>query len=210
MSSYENPVVDKLIRWGGIALIVSGVCVAAAYLLHPPEAPPETVASGMWIFIHGTFMVSLLGGVFGMIALMIPYIRGGGGMSGVTGFAMGLISLIFIFGLDYSEVFIFPTMAVEFPPVIEKYGAGESMPSVAFAFPLTGLLFMVGFLLFGYQLYKSKTMPASASFTIMLGVVIFAVGLSGFVPMLVVKVGAVIFGAGLALLGKGLLETASA
>lgn len=123
MSSYENPVVDKLIRWGGIALIVSGVCVAAAYLLHPPEAPPETVASGMWIFIHGTFMVSLLGGVFGMIALMIPYIRGGGGMSGVTGFAMGL---------------------------------------------------------------------------------------SGFVPMLVVKVGAVIFGAGLALLGKGLLETASA
>jgi hypothetical protein len=89
MSSYENPAVDKLIRWGGSALIVSGVCLAVAYLIHPPEAPPETVASGMWIGI-------------------------------------------------------------------------------------------------------------------------FAVGLSGFVPMLVVKVGAVIFGAGLALLGKGLLETESA
>lgn len=129
MSSYDNPIVEKLIKWGGFALIISGICVAVAYLIHPPAAPPETVASGMWIFIHVTFMVSLLGGVFGMIALMIPYIRGGGGMSGVTGFAMGLISLVFIFGLDYAEVFIFPTMAVEFPPVIEKYGAGESMAS---------------------------------------------------------------------------------
>lgn len=51
MSSYDNPIVEKLIKWGGLALIVSGICVAVAYLIHSPTAPPETVASGMWIFI---------------------------------------------------------------------------------------------------------------------------------------------------------------
>ncbi len=39
--------------------------------------------------------------------------------------------------------------------------------------------------------------------------VIFAVGLSGFVPMIVVKIGAVVFGSGLALWGKRLLSTDS-
>ena len=209
MTDHENPILRKLMRWGGYALVISGLCVALAYLFHPPEAPPSMVASTMWILIHTSFMVSLLGGVFGMTAMMIPYLRNDGGMVGVAGYVMGLTSLIFIFGLDYAEVFNFTTKAVEFPPVIEKYGAGESMPSVAFAFPATGLLFLVGFLLFGYEMFKSKTIPASACVTLMTGVVIFAVGLSGFVPMMVVKIGAVVFGIGLGLLGKALLGAAS-
>ena len=42
----------------------------------------------------------------------------GGTVEGVVGCVFSITSLIFIFGLDYSEVFIFPTLAVTFPDVV--------------------------------------------------------------------------------------------
>ncbi len=196
--------IERLIRWAGPLGIVGGIALAAAYLAHPPEAPPETVASAMWIWIHVGFMVSLLAGIFLLIALLECYFRAGGGMSGFIGFAMAVVSLVFVFGLDYSEVFIFPTMAVEFPEVVEKYGDGTSMPSVAFAFPVTGLLFLAGFVLFAWQLYKTNAVDKGAALLTIVGTVVFAIGLSGMFPMIVVRVGATLFGAALAWLGVSL------
>lgn len=200
----DNRTTKKLIKWGGLASIVSGICLAISYLLHPATAPPEIVASNFWILIHAGFMVSLLGGIFSLIALLAVYLSKGGKISGFLGFLMGTIGLIFIFGLDYAEVFIFPVLAVEFPAVVEKYGAGETMPSVAFAFPVAGLLFALGFLLFCYELYKTQTVARGAALLTMVGVVIFTIGLSGISPIIVVKLGSIIFGLGLVWLGRSL------
>ncbi len=122
-------------------------------------------------------------------------------MSGFMGFLMAVTSLVFVFGLDYAEVFIFPTLAVEFPEVVVAYGDGTMMPSVAFAFPATGVLFVVGFLLFGKELYRTETVEKGASLLTMIGTIVFGIGLSGLVPMIVVRIGAVVFGAGLVWLG---------
>jgi len=151
-------------------------------------------------------MVSLLSGVFLLVALLGKYLAHGGTMSGVIGFALAVTSLVFVFGLDYSEVFIFPTLAVEFPEVVVKYGDGTSMPSVAFAFPVTGAMFLAGFVLFSSELLKTKAIHRNTGYLTILGTVIFAVGLSGLLPMIVVRVGAVVFGAGLIALGYGLLH----
>ena len=207
LPSQSAATVKQLIRWSGPLGIIGGFALAAAYLAHPPEAPPETVASTMWLWIHVGFMVSLLAGIFLLIGLLTRYFLAGGGISGFAGFAMAVISLVFVFGLDYSEVFIFPTMAVEFPAVIEKYGDGTSMPSVAFAFPLTGLLFLVGFVLFSWQLYRTNAVAKGAALLTIIGTIVFAAGLSGMFPMFVVRVGAVIFGAALAWLGTCLWKT---
>jgi len=191
-------------RWSAVVLVVGGVCLAASYLLHPDSAPTETVASGFWQVIHTGFLISLLGGIFGLGGLLAHGLDRGAGKASVFGYAMGVVSLVLIAGLDYAEIFIFPTLAVEFPAVVEKYGAGESMPSVAFAFPLAGLLFFLGFLTFLSQLHATESVGRSSSIISMVGVVVFTVGLSGFVPMIVVKVGASLFGLGLVLLGASL------
>ena len=201
--------VEGLLRWAGIIGVIGGVALAAAYLTHPPDAPPETVASALWICIHVSFMVSLIGGIFLLFALLIQYFRSGGGIAGFIGFAMAVISLVFVFGLDYAEVFIFPTLAVEFPGVVKKYGAGTMMPSVAFAFPLTGLLFLAGFILFAWQLYRTNAVAKGASLLTIIGTIVFGVGLSGFVPMIVVRIGSVLFGGGLVSLGMSLRAKAS-
>jgi hypothetical protein len=203
----KTKLTDMLIRWAGGAGILGGIALAAAYLAHPPAAPPNVVASTAWIWIHVGFLVSLICGIFLLIALLALYLRKDGRMSGFVGFALALVSLVLVAGLDYSEIFIFPTLAVEYPEVVVRYGDGTSMPSVAFAFPITGALFLIGFVLFGWQLHSTRTVDRTAALTMIVGTFVFAVGLSGLLPMIVVRVGAVIFGAGLVLLGASLWRT---
>lgn len=198
------PILLKLSRSAGLAGIIGGIALAAAYLTHPASAPPETVASAAWIWIHVGFLVSLISGIFLLMGLLAVYLRKGGGISGFVGFALAIVSLVLVAGLDYSEIFIFPTLALEFPEVVVRYGDGTSMPSVAFAFPITGIVFLIGFVLFGWQLYATSAVERPAAVVMILGTVVFAIGLSGLLPMLVVRIGSVIFGAGLTMLGMSL------
>lgn len=198
--------VERLLRWAGAAGIVGGIALATAYLAHPPSATPETVASTLWTWVHALFMVSLIGGVFLLFALLTLYFRAGGGMAGFAGFAMALVSLVFVFGLDYAEVFIFPTLASEFPEAVVKYGDGTMMPTVAFAFPVTGALFLAGFVLLSWELHRMRAVARGAALLTLFGTIVFGVGLSGLLPMAVVRVGSVLFGAGLVWLGIDLLR----
>lgn len=200
---------DRLEPAAGLLGMIGGIALAAAYLTHPPSAPPATVASTLWIWVHVGFMISLVGGVFLLMALFARYARAGGGMAGFAGFALAVTSLIFVFGLDYAEVFIFPTMAVEFPEVVETYGDGTMMPSVAFAFPLTGIAYVIGFVLFSWEMMRTGTIGRVTGWLTIAGTVLFGIGLSGLAPMIVVRAGSVVFGAGLIGLGLSLLRPAA-
>ncbi len=203
-----NNVTGALTRWAGVCGLAGGPALAAAYLAHPSSATPEIVASPFWIWVHVGFMASLLGGVFLLIGLLGRYFNSGGGYSGFVGFVFAIVSLIFVFGLDYAEVFIFPTLAVSHPDVVIQYGDGTSMPSVAFAFPAAGVMFLIGFLLFSWALLKSAVIGRGAATLTMLGTVVFTLGLSGVFPMYVVKTGATVFGGGLVWLGATLWRNA--
>jgi len=205
-TAHTAPIVQRLQPVAGTLGIVGGIALAGAYLTHPPSAPPETVASVLWIWVHVGFMISLLCGVFLLMALFGRYAANGGGMFGFAGFVLAVVSLIFVFGLDYAEVFIFPTMAVEFPIVVETYGDGTMMPSIAFAFPLTGIAFVLGFILFGWELMRSGTITRTTGWLTIAGTLVFGVGLSGLAPMIIVRIGSVVFGAGLVALGLSLLR----
>lgn len=201
--------INALVRSVAAGGVFGGFALAAAYLAHPPTAPPEVVASPLWIWVHVGFMTSLVGGIFLLIGLLTRYSQAGGGLSGFIGFAMSVTSLVFVFGLDYAEVFIFPTLAIEFPEVVTKYGDGTMMPSLAFAFPLTGMMFLAGFVLFGWQLGHVKAVSKNASLATIVGTLVFGAGLSGFLPMIVVRVGSVLFGIALVLLSLDLWKSSA-
>ena len=207
-SRHETNTVERLERWAGLCGLIGGPALAVAYLTHPPSAPPETVASAAWIWIHVGFMISLVFGVFLLTGWLGRYLRTGGRVLGVLGWASSVVSLIFVFGLDYAEVFIFPTLATEFPEVVVRYGDGTMMPSVAFAFPATGLLFLVGFVLFSYELARTKALDRLAAGFLIFGTFAFGAGLSGMLPMFVVRTGATLFGAGLVWIGVSLMRAA--
>lgn len=74
--------VEKLKQQAGLLGFVGGPALAAAYLTHPPSAPLDTVASAAWIWIHAGFMLSLVCGIFLLMALLARYLEKGGGMCG--------------------------------------------------------------------------------------------------------------------------------
>ncbi len=208
-ANHSSSFAVRLTQKAGVLGYVGGPALAAAYLTHPPSAPPETVASAMWIWIHVGFMISLICGIFLLMALLALYLRKGGGVSGVVGAALAIISLVFVFGLDYSEVFIFPVLAVEFSEVVVKYGDGTSMPSVAFAFPATGIVFLAGFVVLAWALKTVKAVKGWVAYLTIAGTFIFALGLSGLLPMIVVRTGSVVFGMALIALGRELQNQAT-
>ena len=206
MTSQLSTTTEKLIYAGGPFGIIGGTAVAIAYVLHPPTSDPETVASTFWIVIHVLFMISLVGGIYHLLALLGQYLSRGGYIRGALWCAIAVFSLMMIFALDYAEVFIFPVLATEYPEVVAKYGDGVAMPSISFVFPISGVLFLLGYTLFSYELYKTDTVEKKSALTLLGAVVVFAAGLSGFLPFVVVKIGAVLFGIGIAWTGISLMQ----
>jgi len=190
-------------RWAGLLNAVAGVLVGVAYVLHPHHATPQIVSGGFWFWVHILFALSLLGGILGAVGIFSrhsPSTR----WSGLIGMVMVVVALTLIFGLNFWEVFINPVVAAEAPAFVETYGAGETIGLVAVIFPITGALFVIGYLLFCADIARAGTLPRGSAWLTMTGVVVFGAGLSGFLPMAVVQVGSVIFAAGLVWMGLAL------
>ncbi|MDX1548843.1 MAG: hypothetical protein R3247_17725, partial [Rhodothermales bacterium] len=171
----------------------------------PHHLTPDVISSGFWFGVHVLFAVSLLGGIFGTLGIFAhhsPHTR----WSGLAGMVLIVAALTLIFGLNYWEAFINPVVAVEAPVFVEAYGAGEGIGWVAAVFPASGALFVGGYLLLCLDVARAKTLPPGSAWLTIAGVVVFGAGLSGFLPMLVVQVGSVLFALGLAWMGLALWE----
>lgn len=192
--------VTKTLRWGNLTNIPGGILVAMAYVLHPHHADAEVVGGSFWLMVHLMFAGSLLFGIFGLISMIGRHIQPGGPI-GLIGFILATSGLILIFGLNYFEAFINPVVAVEASGFVDKYGAGETIGVVGLVFPISGLLFMVGYGMLCTDIIRHHTLSVGAPSLTLIGVLTFGLGLSGLLPMMVVQVGAVLFGTGLAWMG---------
>ncbi|WP_299409800.1 hypothetical protein [Acaryochloris sp. IP29b_bin.148] len=196
------------INLGNFLFIPAGLLLIFSYGLHP-EKPftLEVVSSPFWVMIHGAFLLSLLCGIFSVFSALARYLGNPTSSAlGVFGACLGVVGLFLTGGLDYAETFIFPTLVIDFPAVLEKYGAGNTMPSAAFALPAVGLLTILGYIILSFELYRTRCIPAWVGRLTIVGALIFGVGLSGFGLIFFAKAGAVIFGLGLISLGWGLLS----
>lgn len=201
--SDSQRVTNKATQWAGLVNAVAGVCVGVAYVLHPHHPSPEVISSSFWFWVHTLFAVSLIGGIFGTIGIFAHH-SAHTRWSGLTGMVLIVTALTSIFGLNYWETLINPVVAIESPAFVDTYGAGERIGLVAAVFPATGALFVIGYILLCRDIARAKTLPPGSAWLTIAGVVVFGAGLSGFLPMLVVQVGSVIFALGLVWLGLAL------
>ncbi len=184
----------------GTAHVFGGIFVAIAYTLHPHHQTADIISGPFWLLIHILFALSLVLGIFGLIGLYQLHIKSSQ-LSGFVGFFLAVTSLIGIFGLNYFEAFINPVLANEAPEFVKNYGAGTEIGLVAYLFPASGMLFLFGYLLLGVDLLRTKTVNHHAVKLTIAGTLVFGLGLSGYFPMIVVKIGSILFGSGLVALG---------
>lgn len=198
--------IEQLVKnMGGLANVFGGLFVAIAYSLHPHHQTPDVIASQFWLGIHILFALSLLFGTFGLIAVFQQHIKHSR-LSGFIGFVLAVTSLIGIFGLNFYEAFINPVLAHEAPEFVMQYGAGTRIGLVSYLFPLSGVLFLVGYSLLCIDILHADTLNRRAVQFTLLGTLVFGIGLSGFFPMLVVQIGSVLFGSGLISLGVAIIK----
>ncbi len=190
----------NFIRAGGLLMIISGLALGYSYISHPHHMPPEVIASAKWILIHCLFAVSLVLGLMGTTALYaVTALRTG--VLGLAGFVMLFIGMMLIFGLDYYEVFIAPFLAINYPEVINDFGAGDTMGTVAFAFPISGLLTVVGYALLGAAWKRSQIIPGYLAYILILSSLAFGVGLSPVGDLTIARITATLFGTALVAIG---------
>ena len=193
------------IKIGAVLNFFGGLLVALGYVLHPHQMVANTIGTNYWVIVHFLFLFSLPFGVFGFIAMLAHYSKSAT-KNGLIGFFLGITSLIIIFGMNYYETLIAPVLAVDEPVFIDRTGAGLEIGLVALIFPLGGLMFLVGYVLFYYDMLRAKSLSPLGIKVLIIGTIIFSIGLSGIFPMIVVRAGSVIFGAGLMLVSISLFK----
>lgn len=190
----------QFIRAGGLLLIVSGLALGYSYISHPHHMPPEVIASANWILIHSLFAISLVLGLMGTTALYaVTALRSG--WRGLIGYLLLFIGMMMIFGLDYYETLIAPFLALHYADVINDHGAGDTMGMVAVAFPLSGMLTVVGYALLGSAWKRALVIPGYLGFLLIVTSIAFGVGLSPFGGIMLARITAALFGTTLVIVG---------
>jgi len=204
-----DPFTRHLTQLGAAAMILSGAALGYSYISHPHHMTPDVIASTSWIIIHALFALSLVLGLMGTLAVYAPTARQSG-RTGLIGVATLFVGMMMIFGLDYYEVFIAPYLATHYAQVIADHGAGDAMGPVAWAFPLAGLLTVLGYALLGRAWLRTGVMPRAVALGLILTALAFGVGLSPIGGLMAARITAAGFGAALVAVGISAWRSASA
>ena len=168
---------DKLTRWSGFLLILSGVLLAGAMLFHPDVELPGFALNRAWVPVHVLLGIAALlaAGGFGLVYRAI-----GSRISviGHSAFLLAIVGNIMVAGISlFVEAAIIPVLAGDpaYEPLLAVNGpliggAYGSLSWLSYAIMSIGTVFMAGYLV----ARKVLTVPN--------GVLFIAAPFAGFIP----------------------------
>lgn len=177
MASLEIGKLASLVRWGGLAALISGVVSVIGDLLRlfvdVESAEAATTVSYMLVF--STYLIGAILLLLGLIGLYISQSEEAGNL-GLVGFPIAFVGTMLFAGTLWFELFITPSLATEAPRLAE---AELGLAGFIIAF----LLVFLGWLLFGVASLRAHIYPRWAAVLLIVGVVLtfFPIPLSGVV-----------------------------
>ena len=168
---------SNLVRWAGMAALVSGVLSAIGDLLSL-GVDLESAGSATTVSYAVVFLLYLLGGGLLLLGLVGFYASqsGAAGVLGLIGFLVAFLGTTLFSGALWFELFITPSLATQAPDLAEaELGLA--------GFILSFLLVIIGWLLFGVATLRARVYPRPAAVLLVVGAVVsFApIPLSGIV-----------------------------
>ena len=192
-----------------MALVVAGILMAVATLLHPSRETASTIIAteGRLVASHVLYTVSWLLVLLGLPGLYAAE-RHALGRLGLTGFVVAF-SGTYLIAVTGNFGFLAPVLARQSPAVLDsitQYAPAVGINGVA------AIAFMIGFALFGVALTRAPALPRLAGLLIAVGAPahLIGFGLAQLVATawwLVAVIGVVSLGAGLAWCGLRLWRT---
>lgn len=188
-----------LYRWSGLSLMVAGLLLTLGTLIHPSNEAPQTIIdlesrliAGHWLLtFYVVFFLLGLSGIYFFLAEKL-------GRFGLLSFISLFFGMIF-YAVSSDYGFNAPVLA---KLAVQTLDAINAYPPVIIMDGLFVVLLLIGFVLFGTALLRSRLFPSWMGISIILGWPIFmvasAVALYVYEPIwLVAILGAACLSAGL-------------
>jgi len=195
---------STIIRYSGIAAMVSGILYIATQLTHPAN-DPSTVNTTMWAIAHA---ISLGFSAIGLIGITGIYAKQAkqAGIIGLIGYLMFFFALVLLTNFVFFEAFFLPHLIEEAPTFTGEFFAifdnTSTLSTINALNGINGLLYIVGGTLFGVATIRAGVFPRWAA-------IIFTIGtlgaLTGIVDQSIARLTTYILGLGLFWLGFALL-----
>jgi hypothetical protein len=176
---------STLMRLAGLSAIVTGLSIIVIGMFHPLNIS-SAVTTATWVNVH--IFATALGffGLFGMAGLYARQVEESGWL-GLIGFLLFSAWMTLVCGFSFVEAFIEPRLVTESPAFIASLmGMFTSIPSeidlgiLPTLWKISGLLIILGPLLFGIATFRARVLPRWAGGLLALVAVLVPVG--GMVP----------------------------
>ena len=176
---------SSLMRLAGVSAMLAGLCFIIIGLFHQ-ENVPASVTTATWVNVHIAATALGFFGLFGMAGLYARQVEKSGWL-GLVGFLLFSLWMTIISGFSFVEAFILPHLATESPALVESIlGMFTSVPGTVdlgvlpIVWNTSGLLIILGPLLFGIATFRARVLPRWAGGFLALAAVLVPVG--GMVP----------------------------
>lgn len=195
---------STLLRWAGLSAIAAGIIFVIVQTIHPPETL-SSVSTETWAIVHYMTIGMCLLGLLGITGIYAKQVNEAGWL-GLAGYLLFSLFLVFTMAFVFVEAFVSPLLVTESPKVVEGLlGIISSTPSeidlgvLPTLYLLTGLMYLVGGLLFGTATFRAGVLPRWAGAMLAFGVILPVV-----LPHDLVRLAAVPVGLALAWMGYAL------
>jgi hypothetical protein len=166
----------NLIRAAGLSAVVAGIIFAVIQPIRPPDVL-ASVNTSSFILITSLKTVMSIFGLFGITGLYARQAEKTGWL-GLAGFFLYSLSWVLTVPITFAEVFILPRLAIQAPTFVQGFlNAFSSSGDPNFAvlaniWTLTGVLYMLGGLLFGIATFRAGILSRWAAVLLAIGSVL--------------------------------------
>ena len=168
---------STLMRLAGLSAILAGICFIIIGMFHQ-ENVPASVTTATWVNVHIAATALGFFGLFGMAGLYVRQVERSGWL-GLAGFVLFTVWMTLISGFSFLEAFILPHLATETPKFVAGLlGMFSEIPSevdlgvLPTLWKISGILIILGPLLFGIATFRSRILPRWAGGLLALGAVL--------------------------------------
>jgi hypothetical protein len=155
---------SNLIRWTGLAAVVAGIIFAGIQPIHPPDVL-ASVTTGAWVIITPVKTAMCLLFLLGLAGLYARQVNQAGWL-GLAGFLLFGLSWALNLAFIFAEAFILPLLATTAPRYVAGFlgifngqGSEVDLGALPALYGLTGILYMLGGLLFGIATLRAGILP---------------------------------------------------
>jgi hypothetical protein len=154
----------NLIPWTGLAAMIAGIIFAGIQPIHPPDVL-SSVTTTAWAIITPLKTAMCLLFLLGIAGLYARQVEEAGWL-GLAGFLLLSLSWALHLAFIFAEAFIIPLLATAAPTFVDGFfGIFNGHPietnlgALPALFALTGVLYMLGGLLFGIATFRAGILP---------------------------------------------------